>query len=176
MTDRMTNFLGIPIQGEINRGSKPVPQRPLSDLAPLMQVVLDNPSVGFFGWHQYTPYFNDGDPCVFSVHSLWAEPPGVTDEQSEGESDEDYDYRIEGRHEGVEYDKRWGKREIQWIGAKYETGPYEGPDEKTYDDLIALSQALEGGAFNDVLMEAFGDHAEIIVTPQEIRVEEYSHD
>lgn len=23
-------------------------------------------------WTQYTPYFNDGDPCVFRVHDLWA--------------------------------------------------------------------------------------------------------
>src|SRR4051794_30400356 len=23
-----------------------------------------------FGWTQYTPYFNDGDECVFGVHDL----------------------------------------------------------------------------------------------------------
>lgn len=26
------------------------------------------PEVESFAWHQYTPYFNDGDTCEFSVH------------------------------------------------------------------------------------------------------------
>ncbi len=29
----------------------------------------ENPDLESFSWHQYTPYFNDGDPCVFSVHT-----------------------------------------------------------------------------------------------------------
>lgn len=28
------------------------------------------PNVKAIGWTQYTPYFNDGDPCVFSVNDL----------------------------------------------------------------------------------------------------------
>lgn len=27
------------------------------------------PKLNTFGWTQYTPFFNDGDECVFSVHS-----------------------------------------------------------------------------------------------------------
>jgi hypothetical protein len=27
----------------------------------------ENPTLVKFGWHQYTPYFNDGDECVFSA-------------------------------------------------------------------------------------------------------------
>jgi len=27
------------------------------------------PELVSFGWEQYAPYFNDGDPCVFSVHA-----------------------------------------------------------------------------------------------------------
>jgi hypothetical protein len=29
------------------------------------------PNVKAIGWTQYTPYFNDGDPCVFSVNDLY---------------------------------------------------------------------------------------------------------
>lgn len=29
---------------------------------------LENPNLVSFSWRQYTPYFNDGDECVFSVH------------------------------------------------------------------------------------------------------------
>lgn len=27
------------------------------------------PDVQSFEWHQYTPYFNDGEPCIFEVYS-----------------------------------------------------------------------------------------------------------
>lgn len=30
---------------------------------------LNHPPLKSFGWKQYTPYFNDGDPCVFRVCS-----------------------------------------------------------------------------------------------------------
>ena len=29
-----------------------------------------NPDVTGIGWTQYTPHFNDGDPCEFSVHEF----------------------------------------------------------------------------------------------------------
>jgi hypothetical protein len=29
------------------------------------------PNVKAIGWTQYTPYFNDGEPCVFSVNDLY---------------------------------------------------------------------------------------------------------
>src|SRR4051812_33293152 len=29
----------------------------------------ENPKLESFGWTQYTPFFNDGEPCVFSVHN-----------------------------------------------------------------------------------------------------------
>ena len=31
----------------------------------------ENPEVKAVGWYQYTPSFNDGDPCYFSVGELW---------------------------------------------------------------------------------------------------------
>src|ERR1044072_5669755 len=30
-------------------------------------VFADNPIIESFAWTQYTPYFNDGEPCIFSV-------------------------------------------------------------------------------------------------------------
>jgi hypothetical protein len=36
----------------------------------MSKTVFDkNPDLEKFGWAQYTPYFNDGDECVFSAHS-----------------------------------------------------------------------------------------------------------
>lgn len=170
-----TNFLGIPISGDINHDTeRRVPQRPLEELTPIMQAVLDDDNVEKFGWRQYTPYFNDGDPCIFHARSVWAVPSLVAVFENGYESDGEIDT------DGVEYDKRWGHRPYDWAG---EPGsrvrvprPYEGPCEATYDRLIALNNAVEGGAFDNVLLEHFGDHANITITRSGIEVEEYSHD
>lgn len=35
------------------------------------KALFDNhPEVEFLYWNQYTPYFNDGDPCVFNVREF----------------------------------------------------------------------------------------------------------
>ena len=33
------------------------------------EIFVEHPKVKSFGWTQYTPYFNDGDTCYFSVHT-----------------------------------------------------------------------------------------------------------
>ena len=34
--------------------------------------VNEHPTIGMLCWAQYTPYFNDGDECVFSVRDIYA--------------------------------------------------------------------------------------------------------
>jgi hypothetical protein len=42
-------------------------------LAPGLQEFMEaHPDVKAIGWTQYTPYFNDGEECIFGVHSLHA--------------------------------------------------------------------------------------------------------
>lgn len=35
------------------------------------------------GWCQYTPHFNDGDPCEFGLHSIYYSTKEVSAEQAE---------------------------------------------------------------------------------------------
>lgn len=35
------------------------------------EIFAKYPEILKFGWTQYTPYFNDGDPCVFSYNSMY---------------------------------------------------------------------------------------------------------
>ncbi len=53
------------------------------------------PTLGKISWTQYAPGFNDGDPCVFSVHGpefySIPEPVEPTGEEGVEEYDEDYD-------------------------------------------------------------------------------------
>lgn len=159
-----TNFLGIPINGDITRGQSRVEQKPIEELQPILQAVLDDPTIVEFGWRQYTPYFNDGEPCTFSVHGTWVR---TTDDE---DADED---ELE----------MWGHRSLGKVPGdfneqtrKWETRPYEGPDEARYHRCKALEGAVEGGAFENVLLDAFGDHAEITVRRTGIEVEFYDHD
>lgn len=163
------NFLGIPVIGEISEGDKRAKQRPIEDLAPLMQAVLDDPTIIEFGWTQYTPYFNDGDPCVFGVSGeIWV--------RTTADEEVDSTYGLEvGRYGGH---PSLGGIERTWNEERrtYLMGRYAGSDEARYLRCMALNAAIEGGEFLDVLLDAFGDHAEITVRKEGINVGFYSHD
>lgn len=159
-----TNFLGIPVDGDIVRHGDRKTQRPLEEFAPILQAMLDDDGVIEFGWRQYTPYFNDGEPCVFSTHSVWVRT--LADEHVE----DLYDLEVDYNHPSI------GERPVTWKGNQREYGAYEGPDEARYDRCLTLHAAVDGGEFYDVLLAAFGDHAEITVRRDGIKVEFYDHD
>ena len=169
-----TNFLGMPVSGDITQGSSRVDQKPLEELAPLFQALIDDPTILRFGWRQYTPYFNDGDTCEFGVHGLWvrttAEPDGSVDEY--GDEYED------GYSLDADYHPSLGKVKSDWDSERreYVNRRYEGPDEDRYNRCQALDTALQSGAFENELLEHFGDHAMVTVRKDGIEVEFYSHD
>ncbi|GAA1526483.1 hypothetical protein GCM10009827_049100 [Dactylosporangium maewongense] len=160
------NFLGIPVDGTIIRPAPTVQQRPLSDLEPLIRALLADDAIVEFGWTQYTPYYNDGDPCVFSVDTPWFRTP----EDPALEPQLTHQLRLEdGQHPSL------GRRQGKWVnGQRYSA--YTGPDEERYDRARALTDAFESEAFNQVLLDAFGDHAHITVRRDGITVDSYSHD
>jgi hypothetical protein len=167
VTDRK-NFLGIPVHGDITPGATRVEQKPIEELQPILQAVLDDPTIVEFGWRQYTPYFNDGDPCEFSAHGTWV--------RTDADEDVDQDQlEMWGHHSLGKVTTEWG--DDPDTGRRVAVGgTYEGPDRARYDRCKALEKAVEGGAFEVVLLEAFGDHAEVTVRRDGIEVEFYSHD
>ncbi|MGW2713699.1 hypothetical protein ACWC4J_32700, partial [Streptomyces sp. NPDC001356] len=141
------NFLGMPVSGEIREGSTRTDQKPVEELAPLMQALLDDPTIVEFGWTQYTPYFNDGDVCEFGVNELWVR----TTEEIDTEECEYDSYDLElwghpslGRKRG-EYRGEWPRR--VWVDLEY-----EGPNEDRYDRAHALSRALTSGSYEKALL------------------------
>ena len=171
------SFLGIPVDGDIVRADKKKDQLPLSDLAPLMQVVLDDDGIACFGWQQFTPYFNDGDPCVFGVSSLWAARPedvrGDSDDFDRDELEVEYGSHL-GSYEGRE---EWVPDPADPVNRRVlAKRRYVGPDQARYDNCLALATALGSGSFDDVLLEAFGDHAEVTVRRTGITIEFCQHD
>lgn len=175
-TKPRTSFLGIAIEGDISRSDRKE-QKPLEEFQPIVQAVLDDPAVVEFGWRQYTPYFNDGEPCVFGAFGAWVR----LTMDSDAAEDEEYD----GDEEELTIDygskERLGDRPVlhwegEWPDRHPIYGHYVGPDEARYDRLHTLSRAIENGHFDDVLLDLFGDHARIKVRRDGITVETYEHD
>lgn len=55
-------------------------------IGPGLQLFMrENPEVKAFGWTQYTPHFNDGDPCVFGVSGFYASFVDERDEDLYGD-------------------------------------------------------------------------------------------
>lgn len=117
----------------------------------------DVPEVKVIKWSQYTPYFNDGDPCVF----------GVNDPTFSNADDTDL-VSAWGAYEGDEDD-----------GTVFAfQGTYDMPEtlKSKQARLESLSQMICSEAMQDVLLDAFGDHTVVTVTPAGIVTEQYDHD
>jgi hypothetical protein len=111
------------------------------------------PNVKAVRWEQYTPYFNDGEECVFSVNEptfQFAEKPGPA--FTTYDSDEDGD---------TFYEESWQAKAADYKKA--------GVTKKAID---TLSEVFE----KDVMKAVFGDHVRVIATREGFEVDEYSHD
>lgn len=166
----MTNtLLGIPIEGDIVSTEKRPHQKPIEDLLPLLQAVLDDENVKQFGWRQYTPYYNDGEPCTFSAWGAWAIPADWIPSEAYDEDDYDDDAF------DIDYSEHWyNKQDKDWY--RNREANLKPQYKETMPKLKALNQAIDDGNFDDVLLEKFGDHAKVTVTKEKIQVEYYEHD
>lgn len=157
------SFIGMSIVGNVTRSDRKN-QRPVEEFQPIVKAAIESEGVSEIRWTQYTPYFNDGEPCVFHAHGLRS----VT---VDGVHVDEYGY-------GDDHERVIGSRPYNWSAAgRIPAGPYVGPNEARYDALEVLNSALGGGEFEDVLLDLFGDHAEIRIVPGDaIHVEYYEHD
>jgi hypothetical protein len=123
----------------------------------------DHPKLESFGWSQYTPYFNDGDTCIFRANTEYIKI-----------NEEDVD------------DSDWISENnvISWgiwdrVNKTYD-GRVEEPNPNYDKDLAeATSEVKEflDHFDNDFYLSQFGDHSEITIKRSgEIVVDEYEHD
>jgi len=131
------------------------------------------PQVGSLTWSQYTPYFNDGDSCVFSRNDIYALPLA----KQEGDEDDDEDDYPEGRHMFLlDYDiKEPPGEKNRWT---WKDRPYKPVPGMTEEEVkqAAADLALFEKIPDEVFLDVFDDHVEVTVTRDGIDVEEYSHD
>lgn len=108
------------------------------------------PELKQFEWTQYTPFFNDGDSCEFSVHDL-----SYRLGKDWNEEDEEWEDDYEGHY-------------IAW-GSQGEL------TNDQWELLKGLDKAFKGLP-EDTMQDLFGDHVKVIVTREGVSVEEYDHD
>lgn len=107
----------------------------------------DNPDLVSYRWTQYTPYFNDGDECVFSVHDY------IEVTFSDGEVLQDWD--------GSDWDIKDASK--------------SGVSEENIDTACAAVELVR--AIPEEVMKAiFGDHVEVTIFSDHVEVEEYEHE
>ncbi len=131
-----------------------------------------NPLIKVIGWAQYTPYFNDGDACVFSV----GEVGFGMDDKDIGEDPYEYtkiakphEYTLSAAAEGKDYAV---EAVAKWEALCAEHG--EAILNQTDANCKELSNLLEH--IDDQLEEMFGDGVQVVVTRSGIDTEEYEHD
>lgn len=113
----------------------------------------DHPEIKALKWTQYTPYFNDGEPCVFSVSGVYAST--AADVSSDDDADDDDRWCYAYRHD--------------------KTVP-EGFTKAGWKAFCSLAETIEANESADVLEAAFGDHVSVFANSAGIEVEEYDHD
>lgn len=156
-----TQVLGRSVTGDICRGRNRCAQRSGEEFLELLDAILAAPSVHSVRWQQYTPFFNDGDTCEFTVYDPRVRLVG-DDAVDKDEDDEDW----EDDPYLDTYDMRvYGDNRTHTIKPEFDG---------IYQALNRLSDSMD--AFEEFLKESFGDHAEVDATREGFFVGSYHHD
>jgi hypothetical protein len=114
------------------------------------------PDLQTIKWNQYTPYFNDGDPCVFSVHgAVFSNAPS-------------------------ELVSSWGDLDSEDDSHWCFPGDYNSISKESKDMMKTISRAVCSSEMEDVMLAMFGDHVKVTITRDNdgisIETEDYDHD
>jgi len=141
-------------------------------------------------WCQYTPYFNDGDPCTFRVNKLSAlieDPEKIANHAAERKTFEDKQAVAKALSEeqrkalGVPLEE-WEKASpeslcndeyVSTYGAAESIAKY-GKD--CWDALNQLGAWVTHKANKDTMEAVFGDHVTVTITRDGVKVTDYEHD
>lgn len=148
-------------------------------------------------WTQYTPYFNDGDACHFSVRDVYLIPEAKIEDVRRSSSAEEDGFSIRGAKERYgkpdeecsrecdDYSRpkprvpgltgyqrqEYEKRTHTWTEAGFPS--VEGYPVEKFDELAAAWNAIP----EDVMERMFGDHARCVVKSDgTASADEYEHD
>ena len=127
----------------------------------LFKELFDNyPNFTKLSWTQYTPYFNDGDVCEFSVNGYAAYLSN------------DDQYAHPGEYEGRHFHDDSTCEKYEWARERNEKLKQAGVDKFFFEKIDFIWKQIPESLFQ----EMFGDGFKITVNRDEVIVEEYHHD
>lgn len=155
MSDR-TEFMGMIVEGDGHSvGWSRLPQQPIENLYEEMKAAFAQGVQGVM-WEQYTPGWNDGESCEFTIQDAKVTLNKVVAEAWLDGTEPDMELAYPG--EDTDYDaydyELWGSH----------------PDGPTVKDI---SIPVDDGKYEDALRYKFGNDVKIIVTPNRVVTEVY---
>ncbi len=166
----MSELAGIQIEGDIYPTHKMVDQDPIEYFVDALKGVFTTGVIKAVRWTQYTPYFNDGEPCVFGTGEIYYRFADLDDEDAQGG---DYEDGYLSAYED-EYVKTLGGS--NWDYETRQHVHYDGVDPVTAALVKELNERFNSGRHLVDLGRIFGDHARVTATPDRFIVDEYEHD
>jgi hypothetical protein len=131
----------------------------------------DNPKVHGVGWTQYTPSWNDGEECYFSVNELhyyFSQDSWEDIGPHEGDDEITYYLKYAKGQELID-DTAKAKASLEEFGLDLDSV------KTVNDDFNALRETI--ASIDDSYMEMiFGNHVKVYYTRDGFEVEEHSHD
>jgi hypothetical protein len=125
-----------------------------------------------FGWTQYTPYFNDGEPCNFSMHELVLIEKKADATEGETDDDDDEYYDEDGwPYESVGAFSNYS--ENSKVSSRYALDKLDARYVACKEACKQVYGALEYG---DLARDIFGDHVLVVFTSEGVDVEEHYHE
>lgn len=162
-----------PIKGDISRYTQSrQEQGGKEEFLAQLDALLDTEGVEAVAWTQYTPYFNDGDPCEFSTGEIGLKLAFGDEELEDGEFYAKPGFYTTYELTETEYarDERGRITNYTPISKKYEVNGHD--TEAIYDALTKFNL----GRFENVVQDNFGDPATVTATKEGFEVEYYDHE
>lgn len=125
-------------------------------------IFQNNPKLKSFSWSQYTPYFNDGSPCIFHANTHYIKVNGESLDESNW-------YQ---KRNIINYGK-WDNKTKSYVNRQeVDNNSYDEELSKVSDKIINFLSSFD----NEFYANKFGDHCEIIVTEHGISIDELDHE
>lgn len=171
----MTNaaVFGRPVEGDISYGETMRDQHDPQLFLDALDKLLAHEEVEYAQWIQYTPYFNDGDACIFGTHMEYGGGVKLTFSDNGEEYGGEAGPLFSSFQKYVPADPANGKR---W-GSYEEVDEIDGVDiTHIRPDLEDFRSIVENGHHVVFLQKSFGDHATVRATKEGFSVDYYDHD
>lgn len=141
---------------EYNKTRKEFMEKSQNALKEVFKAFFDqNPDIDQITWNQYTPYFNDGDECIFGVHDM---------------------YFTLAKDKVDLSDVRWPDDDGNCHGYSFYVSKGEVDPIKKQRDVFSSFAREINRLPNEVFKDTFGDHVKIVASKNGFDVEEFQHD